>query len=279
MCRLFGLSAGTERVHATFWLLDAPDSLEAQGRRNRDGTGLGYFDRAGSPVVDKQPEPAYSDVEFISESKLAESTTFVAHVRKATVGRLTEENTHPFSANGMIMAHNGGFEGLHLLEAELGERRGLIRGDTDSERYFALIVRNAERNGGDVGAAIVEAARWIAENLPLFSLNLVLATEHELWALRYPAHHRLYALDRPAGGHDAVGGLEVRSETLGVASPRLGEHPAVVVASEPLDDSPHWRLLEPGELLHVAPDLATTSTLALPDPPKETNIDPLPYVP
>ena len=29
MCRLFGLTAGTTRVRATFWLLDAPDSLAA----------------------------------------------------------------------------------------------------------------------------------------------------------------------------------------------------------------------------------------------------------
>ena len=27
MCRLFGMSGGPERVRATFWLLEAPDSL------------------------------------------------------------------------------------------------------------------------------------------------------------------------------------------------------------------------------------------------------------
>ena len=34
MCRLFGLTSGTVPVQATFWLLDAPDSLEAQSHRN-----------------------------------------------------------------------------------------------------------------------------------------------------------------------------------------------------------------------------------------------------
>ena len=43
MCRLFGLTAGTVRVPATFWLLDAPDSVEAQSRRNPDGSGIGFF--------------------------------------------------------------------------------------------------------------------------------------------------------------------------------------------------------------------------------------------
>jgi len=36
MCRLFGLTAGTNRVKATFWLLDAPDSLETQSRRREN---------------------------------------------------------------------------------------------------------------------------------------------------------------------------------------------------------------------------------------------------
>ena len=58
MCRLFGLTAGNSRVRATFWLLDAPDSLEAQSHRNVDGSGIGFFDAAGVPVVDKQPEPS-----------------------------------------------------------------------------------------------------------------------------------------------------------------------------------------------------------------------------
>jgi len=39
MCRLFGLHAGSRPVHATFWLLDAPDSLAQQSRREPDGAG------------------------------------------------------------------------------------------------------------------------------------------------------------------------------------------------------------------------------------------------
>ena len=65
MCRLFGLTSGTVPVQATFWLLDAPDSLEAQSHRNADGSGIGFFDSHGAPVLDKQPEPAFSDKEFI----------------------------------------------------------------------------------------------------------------------------------------------------------------------------------------------------------------------
>ena len=86
MCRLFGLTAGNTRVKATFWLLEAPDSLEAQSHRNADGAGLGFFGPAGEPVLDRWPEPAFSDREFVREARQAESSVFVAHVRWATAG-------------------------------------------------------------------------------------------------------------------------------------------------------------------------------------------------
>jgi hypothetical protein len=51
MCRLFGLSAAPRRVTATFWLLDAPDSLAVQSRREPDGVGLGVFEPDGTALV------------------------------------------------------------------------------------------------------------------------------------------------------------------------------------------------------------------------------------
>ena len=47
MCRLFGLHAGAAPLAATFWLIDAPDSLAAQSHRNPDGAGIGVFDAEG----------------------------------------------------------------------------------------------------------------------------------------------------------------------------------------------------------------------------------------
>jgi predicted glutamine amidotransferase len=260
MCRLFGLSSGTARVQATFWLLDAPDSLEVQSHRNVDGSGIGFFDSAGAPVVDKQPEAAFSDEEFIHEAKQAESSTFVAHVRWATAGGRTVANTHPFTMHGRIMAHNGGLGELPRLEEELGSYRSLVQGDTDSERYFALITKETDARGGDVGAGIAAAAAWIAAHLPVSSLNAVVAAPGELWALRYPAQHALHILERPAGQ-----GLHVRSTTSSVHVPDLA--PSVVVASEQMDGETGWRMLAAGELVHVRPDLSVDSAVVIPDPP------------
>jgi predicted glutamine amidotransferase len=260
MCRLFGLSSGTARVQATFWLLDAPDSLEVQSHRNVDGSGIGFFDSAGAPVVDKQPESAFSDEEFIHEAKQAESSTFVAHVRWATAGGRTVANTHPFTMHGRIMAHNGGLGELPRLEEELGSYRSLVQGDTDSERYFALITKETDARGGDVGAGIAAAAAWIAAHLPVSSLNAVVAAPGELWALRYPAQHALHILERPVGQ-----GLHVRSTTSSVHVPDLV--PSVVVASEQMDGETGWRMLAAGELVHVRPDLSVDSAVVIPGPP------------
>ena len=260
MCRLFGLTSGTTPVRATFWLLDAPDSLEVQSHRNADGSGIGFFDAAGTPMLDKQPEPAFSDEEFAREARQAESATFVAHVRWASTGGRTVQNTHPFTMGGRIMAHNGGFGELPRLEEQLGSYTDLVLGDTDSERYFALITQQTEVHGGDVGAGITAAASWIAAHLPVSSLNTVVTAPGELWALRYPAQHALHILERPGDS-----GLHVRSATSSVHAPALGS--SVVVASEDLDGESGWRMLAPGELVHVRPDLGVRSAVVISHPP------------
>ena len=276
MCRLLGLNAGREPVSASFWLVDAPDSLEVQSHRNVDGSGIGFFDAAGSPVVDKQPEPAFSDDEFRREAKRARSVTFVAHVRYATAGSRTMANTHPFTMHGRIMAHNGGFGELDRLEEQLGSYRDLVQGDTDSERYFALITQQIDVHRGDVAAGIAAAARWIGARLPVSSLNTIVATAGELWALRYPGQHALHILERPAGRSSPPGpgspagtgaGLHARSTTSSVHAPALDAVPSVIVASEELDGETGWRMLASGELAHVRADLAVESAVVITEPP------------
>ncbi len=268
MCRLFGMSGGPERVRATFWLLEAPDSLAQQSRREPDGTGLGYYGEDGKPVVRKQPLAAYEDQAFGQEAKEVCSRTFVAHVRYASNGAVALENTHPFEEDGRVFAHNGVIGDVPGLERELGEAMAAVKGETDSERFFALISREVAA-AKDVGKGIASAARWVAEHLPVFALNLVLITEAELWALRYPDVHELHFLERAAGGPTGHRYLEHASArgSIRVRSGDLGSRAAVVVASEPMDEDAGWKALEPGQLLHVGGDLRTTVTCPLPDPP------------
>jgi predicted glutamine amidotransferase len=268
MCRLFGMTGGRERVRATFWLLEAPDSLAQQSRREPDGTGLGTYDEHGRPVVSKQPLAAYEDQQFAQEAREVGSRTFIAHVRYASTGAVSPENTHPFEQQGRLFAHNGVIGDVGRLEQELGDSMSLVKGETDSERYFALITREIERDG-DVGGAIARAASWIAENLPVFALNVVLIDDSDLWALRYPDVHELYVLERAPGGPSGRRHLEHASArgSVRVRSGDLATRPALVVASERMDEDPGWRALQSGELLHVGSDLKAEVTRALTGPP------------
>ena len=96
MCRLFAMSAGRQRVRATFWLLDAPDSLARQSRAEPDGAGLGVFSGDETPSVYRTVLSAYADSQFAAEAREVESKTFVAHIRYASTGAVALENTHPF---------------------------------------------------------------------------------------------------------------------------------------------------------------------------------------
>jgi predicted glutamine amidotransferase len=262
MCRLFGMSAGRRVAHAAFWLLDAPDSLVQQSHREPDGAGIGWFTQE-DPHVHKRPIAAYEDAQFARDAHHVHSRTFVSHVRFASNGGLTVPNTHPFKQRGRLFAHNGVIGDMAALEAELGDEQRLVHGGTDSERYFALVTREIERCGGDIGAGLGAAARWIGEHLPILSINCILTTPDGVWALRYPETHELYVLEREPGEElrqDSSLGSRVRSE-------HGREHPLVVLASERLDEDPGWRLLGSGELLHVGPELGVSSEPAVERPP------------
>jgi predicted glutamine amidotransferase len=274
MCRLFGLHAGTDVCTATFWLLDAPDSLSEQSRRNPDGTGLGVFDAHGRPQLHKEPIAAWQDADFATEAHQLTGTTFIAHVRYATTGSLDVRNTHPFLQDGRIFAHNGVLEGLDVIDERLREvgTDDLVLGQTDSERVFALITASIRVHGtsqGDVTAGLVDAIRWLAANVPIYAVNILLSTATDMWALRYPESNELYVLDRSDDRQAAEPNPEfdLRTKRIRATSEHLCTRPSVVFATERMDDDMRWSLLAPGELVHVDETLHVTRSLVFPDPP------------
>jgi len=269
MCRLFGLHAGAAAVSARFWLLDAPDNLAMQSHRNPDGAGIGVFGAGGLLRVDKQPIAAWDDVEFASAARDLTGTTFVAHVRHASTGAHTTANTHPFDQAGRLFAHNGIVADLATLDARLAGfgALDLVAGETDSERIFALVTAETAAHAGDVTAGVIAAIGWIADRLPVYSVNFVLATATDLWALRYPATNELWVLERPAEPDDATPPLDARSDRIHARSRALADRSSVVLASEPMSAEPGWRLLDSGELLRVRADLTVESSSPFPARP------------
>ncbi len=69
----------------------------------------------------------------------------IGHVRRASVGALRTENTHPFRYRSWVFAQTGtidGFEGLRerLLASQPEFLRRNVRGETDSECFFYLFL-------------------------------------------------------------------------------------------------------------------------------------------
>jgi glutamine amidotransferase len=261
MCRLFGLHAGPSAVDAEFWLLDAPDNLEDQSHRNADGFGIGTFTDDGAPVVEKAPRPAWQDTDFATAAHRLHGRTFVAHVRRASTGAPLLRNTHPFLQDARLFAHNGALDGLPVIDERLRDMGAgsLVDGDTDSERVFALITAETRRVHGDLHAGIAAAVTWLQTHVPIASLNFVLTEPTAVWAFRYPATKELFVASTSSAA-TAPGGPRLRGSRLAAGTGPAAPERSVVVASERMDETSTWRLLEPGELLHVDSHLAMRSS-------------------
>jgi len=71
-----------------------------------------------------------------------------------SIGGTSLVNTHPFTQDGRAFAHNGVVGDLDRIEARLGSNRAMVMGETDSERFFALVTLAIREAGGDVRAGI-----------------------------------------------------------------------------------------------------------------------------
>lgn len=271
MCRLFGLHAGPRDVNATFWLLDAPVSIAELSHRNADGYGLATFDGEGELDLIRAPIRAADDEDFAAAARATHAAVFLAHVRYADTGEVSDSNTHPFSLDGRAFAHNGVVSDLDELDRRLGGDRELVQGQTDSERFFALMTMAIREHGGDVRAGIIAATAMLARDITLYSLNFLLAEPGHLWAFRYPEHNDLYLLTRAPGGPRGDQALDEHSPhgTIRMRTRDGSQRPLIVVASEPMDEDLGWEEVASGELVHVGPDLELHREIILDEPPRK----------
>jgi glutamine amidotransferase len=110
----------------------------------------------------------------------------------------------------------------------------------------------------------------VVQTLPVVSINFVLVTATDMWALRYPETNTLFVLERAAVGSKRGLGIpleQTSSYGTRVHSEGARDRAIVVVASEQLDEDPGWRAVRSGELLHVGPSLTLESEILFEGPP------------
>ena len=191
------------------------------GGNHPDGWGIAYRQEDEIRTI-RSGMPAASDP-LLGQLQVR-TDRFVGHVRFASNPETVRaENSHPFAWKGIALAHNGTFYG------KIGEE-GDARKVSDTLVFLELLSeRWKERTLPGLSVALRDMLSD-AELVGKYSAaNLLIATGERLFALRrYRRDDEYYTLYARAGKKTTI------------------------VASQPLDGGPGWRLMENGELLEFA---------------------------
>ena len=179
MCRVFGCVAA-EPVSIRHELLAAENPLIRQSEEHDSGWGMAVYERAdgAQPQLVRFPEAAYTDGEFLRATELR-GRVFNVHVRRATMGRLALENTHPFCLGSNTLGHNGTIVRYPRL-VEPGMRRP--DGDTDSEYLFNRLMHDFDP--GDPVESLRATMSYAVQCSPFSGLNVLFCDGERLFAYR-----------------------------------------------------------------------------------------------
>jgi glutamine amidotransferase len=238
MCRLFGAAASAP-VDVSFELLRSDNSILRQSEEHDSGWGSAYYSD-GIPDVRRFPHAAHADDTF-DEVTSGRARLIMVHVRRATIGDLKLENTHPFDRGPYTYCHNG-----TILKASelvpLADRPPV--GDTDSERFFNLLMTGFDPD--DVRGSLRRTVEQVADVCRFSALNLLFCDGRQLYAYRLGVYRLFWLVRRLDLDANTETHLHVR-----VGRPP-GEH-LVMVSSEKLDESQPWIEFGQDELLVCDP--------------------------
>jgi len=246
MCQLLGMNCNVPT--------DICFSFEgfcARGGRtdeHRDGWGIAFFEGLGCRIfLDAKPSINSPVAELVRRYPI-HSTNVIAHIRKATQGKVALENCHPFQrelwGHYWVFAHNG-----NLLNFQL-ESPGFYQpvGNTDSEKAFCLILETLRQSFPQGKAPLAELYSVLKEiSLTLASkgtFNYLLSNGEYFFA--HCSTQLCYIVRQApfAAAHLIDEDLSVDFQELTQPSDRVA-----VIATTPLTDNEVWTQILPGELL------------------------------
>lgn len=251
-------------IHQSF------ESQEREERLNGDGFGVAWYtheqDAALEPGLFRSITPAWNNVNLQSIARVVKSHCFLAHVRAATqVRSVSEANCHPFVHGAFTFMHNGDLAGFARYRRELlaslsHEAFETIRGSTDSEHLFALLVDELlqrpalaplERLATSMQAMMARALALAqqAGDEPSY-LNMAASDGHCAVTTRFTTE-RDYAGESL---HLHRGRRYVCEEGVCRMVPaEKNASGAVIVASERMSDDPGWELVPRNHMVLVSP--------------------------
>jgi predicted glutamine amidotransferase len=193
MCRLLGVISTAPIAVSDAVGAHVLKDFVALTKIHGDGWGIARVGRAGQdPRVEVSAGSALDDPAFTEATRDRRSIASLVHLRWATTGIAVQpQNSHPFLADRVAMAHNGSVKPTDPLDELLDPSiTASLRGTTDSERYFALI-RQHRPAAPDLAEAVRRAVAQLREIYPDASLNALVLGEDQLIAVHAHARSRL----------------------------------------------------------------------------------------
>lgn len=214
---------------------------------HNDGWGIAFFEGAGvRHFVDHEAAFSSPIAELIKRWPI-KSKNVIAHIRKATQGRVALENCHPFVrelwGRYWVFAHNGD------LKTFAPTLDGPFRpvGNTDSEWAFCYLLQELRRRFGDTRPALAELANALRELAAGIAshgpFNMMLSDGSALFAhcstnLHYIVRQHPFATARLSDEDMSVDFSQVTTPNDRVA----------VIVTAPLTTNETWTPFAPGEL-------------------------------
>lgn len=212
-----------------------------------DGWGIAFFEGAGvRHFVDYQPAIESPIAELIRRVPI-KSKNVIAHIRKATQGRVALENCHPFVrelwGRYFVFAHNGD---LKNFTPELHGPYQPV-GTTDSERAFCYILQQLRRRFGDAPpllADLTAVIRELTEEIAGYgTFNMMLSDGSALFA---HCSTSLYYIVRQYPFSEAV--LSDQDMKVDFSEVTTADDRVAVIVTEPLTTNETWTPFVIGEL-------------------------------
>lgn len=245
MCQLLGMNCNVPT--------DIVFSFEGFHRRggltdqHADGWGIAFFEEDGWRVfLDPQPSATSPVARFVREYPI-KSRNVIAHIRKATQGKVSLANTHPFRrelwGREWIFAHNGNLEGI----PDCTGLRFQPIGNSDSEHAFCWLLDQIARTfqvAPSAEALYPYLKEWAAQLAAKGTFNFLLGWHDTLFAhcstqLWYIVRQAPFTVAHLADADLAVDFAEVTTPDDRVA----------VIATQPLTDNECWTQFGTGQLL------------------------------
>ncbi|MFC7515451.1 class II glutamine amidotransferase [Herbaspirillum sp. GCM10030257] len=214
---------------------------------HNDGWGIAFFEGAGvRHFVDHDAAIASPIADLIKRWPI-KSKNVIAHIRKATQGRVALENCHPFVrelwGHYWVFAHNGDLK--NFAPPLTGAFRPV--GNTDSELAFCFLLQELRRRFGDIAPALPELSAALRELTTEIAthgpFNMMLSDGSALFA---HCSTNLHYIIRQYPFATAV--LSDEEMTVDFSEVTTPKDRVAVIVTAPLTNNETWTQFAPGEL-------------------------------